>query len=291
MDNKQPIVIESKSLYTTLARVALPIALQSLISSSLNLLDNLMVGSLGEVELAAVGLSTQLFFVHLGVMFGFASGSAAFMAQFWGKQDTKSIRKVIGVAMTICFGVSMLFFLPAVLIPEKVLRLFTDIPEAIDLGKVFIRIAAISFLTISITFPLSAALRTTQQTSIPLKISAVVFSTNTVLNYFLIFGNFGAPAMGVEGAAVATAISRILELLLYFYVVFIRKNIIAGRMRDFFGWHRPLVVRILVTAIPVMINETMWSLGMATYNAAYGRMGVTEFAAIQASSTVARQKI
>ena len=286
MENKQPTIIESKPLYKTLARVAVPIALQSLIASSLNLLDNLMVGSLGEVDLAAVGLSTQLFFVHIGVMFGFASGSSAFMAQFWGKKDVQSIRKVVGFAVSVCFSVSLLFFLPAFFMPEKVLRLFTDIPEVISLGKDFVRIASVSFLTMGITFPLSAALRTTQQTSIPLKISAVVFSANTILNYFLIFGNFGAPELGVRGAATATAIARFIELLLYIYVIFVRKNLLAGKFKEFFGWHKPLVSRILITAIPVMINETLWSLGMATYNAAYGRVGVTEFAAVQASNTL-----
>lgn len=286
MKNKQPVKIESKSLYRTLARVALPIALQSLITSSLNLLDNLMVGSLGEIELAAVGLSTQLFFVHISVMFGFASGSSAFMAQFWGKQDVKSIRKVTGFTVMVCFGISMLFFLPAFFIPNYVLRLFTDIPGVIDLGKDYVRIAAVSFLTLGITFPLSSVLRTTQQTSIPLKISIVVFSTNTLLNYILIFGSFGAPAMGVSGAATATAISRVIELILYFYIIFIRKNLIAGKLSEFTGWQRILILRILATAVPVVINETMWSLGMAAYNAAYGRMGVTEFAAVQASNTL-----
>lgn len=286
MENKLPIIIERKSLYKTLARVALPIALQSLIASSLNLLDNLMVGSLGEVELAAVGLSTQLFFIHLGVMFGLASGSSAFMAQFWGKQDVPSIRKVAGFAVTAGFGISLLFFLPAVLMPEKVLGLFTDIPEVIAIGKDFVRIAAVSFLTMGITYPMAASLRTTQQTPTPLKISAIVFSCNTILNYFLIFGHFGAPAMGVKGAALATAISRTLELTIYVYVIFIRKNLIAGKPREFFGWAKPLVVRVLLTAVPVMVNETMWSLGMAAYNAAYGRIGVTEFAAVQASNTL-----
>ncbi len=286
MENKQPVIIESKPLYKTLVRVALPIALQSLIMSSLNLLDNLMVGSLGEVELAAVGLSSQLFFVHFGVMFGFASGSSAFMAQYWGKQDVHNLRKVAGFAVTVCLGVSMLFFLPAVLIPERLLSLFTDIPEVIEIGKGYVRIAAISFLTLGITYPLSAALRSTQQTSLPLKIGAVIFSTNTVLNFFLIFGSFGAPELGVKGAAIATAISRLIELVLYLYVIFIRKNLLAGKPGEFFGWHKPLVARVLVTTIPVLINETMWSLGMATYNAAYGRMGVTEFAAVQASSTL-----
>ncbi len=286
MDNSKQIKIESKPLYKTLVRVALPIALQSLIASTLNLVDNLMVGSLGEVELAAVGLSTQLFFVHWGVLFGFASGTSAFMAQFWGRQDLRSIRQVAGFAIVLCFGVSMLFFIPAVFFPEYVLRVFTDIPEAIAIGKGYLRTAAVGFLFVSLTVPLTAALRTTQQTKIPMKISMVVFSTNTVLNYLFIFGSFGAPELGVRGAALATAISRTLELLLILYIIFGRKNILAGKVSDFFGWHRPLAVKILVTALPVMVNETMWSLGMATYNAAYGRMGITEFAAIQASSTI-----
>jgi hypothetical protein len=245
-----------------------------------------MVGNLGEVELAAVGLSTQLFFVHYGVMFGFSSGAAAFMAQFWGKQDVQSIRKVAGFAILICFSISLLFFLPAFQFPDRVLRLFTDIPEVIVIGKDFVRIAAVSFLTLGITFPMSAALRTTQQTSLPMKISAAVFSVNTILGFTLIFGNFGAPALGVKGAAMATATARLLELTLYLYIIFIRKNLLAGSPGDFFGWRKPFAVRILVTATPVIINETMWSLGMATYNAAYGRMGVTEFAAIQASNTL-----
>lgn len=286
MENKPTIKIESKPLYRTLARVALPIAMQSLITSSLNLLDNLMIGSLGEVDLAAVGLSTQLFFIHLGVMFGFASGCSAFMAQFWGKQDVPSIRKVTGFAVTISVSVSFLFFLPAFLIPEKVLSLFTDIPEVIALGKDFVKIASVSFLTMGVTYPLSAVLRTTQQASIPLKISAAVFSTNTVLNFILIFGNFGAPALGVRGAATATATARVLELLLYLYVIFVRKNLISGKLEEFFGWQKNLVAKILITAVPVMINEVMWSLGMAAYNAAYGRVGVTEFAAVQASNTL-----
>ncbi|MDF2655952.1 MAG: family efflux transporter [Bacillota bacterium] len=286
MENKNQIIIENKALYKTLTRVALPIALQSLIASSLSLVDNLMVGSLGETELAAVGLSSQFLFVHWGVMFGFVSGSSAFMAQYWGKQDLKSMRRVTGFAVVLCFGISMLFFIPAMFFPDHVLRIFTDIPEAIEQGQHYLRTAAICFLTLSVTIPFTAVLRTTQQTALPMKISLVVFSTNTFLNYLFIFGSFGAPKLGVMGAALATSIARILEMVLVLYVVFGRKNMVAGKLSEFFGWHRPLVKKIMITAFPVMINEAMWSLGMATYNAAYGRMGVTEFAAIQASNTL-----
>lgn len=286
MEKKSSIKIESRALYRTLVSVALPIALQSLIASSLNLVDALMVGSLGEVELASVGLSNQLFFVHQGMLFGFVSGSSAFMAQYWGKNDLQSIRKVCGFAMTLCLGFSLFFFLPAIFFPENILRIFTDIPEAIETGKNYVRLASVSFITLSITFPLTAALRATQQTRIPLKISIVVFSINTLLGFTFIFGHFGAPRLGVYGAALAIAIARFIELGLVLYVIFVRKNILSGSIREFFGWYQTLVMRVLVTAIPVMVNETAWSLGMATYNAAYGRMGVTEFAAVQASNTI-----
>lgn len=287
MTTKQPITIETKSLYKTLARVALPIALQSLIASSLGLVDNLMVGSLGEAELAAVGLSVQVYFVHWMVMFGFTSGSSTFMSQFWGTHDLVQIRKVTGFAVAVCFTVSLfVFFLPAVFFPEAILRIFTDIPEAITLGVDYVRTGAICFLTISITVPLTAALRTTQQTSIPLKISAFVFATNTFLNYAFIFGNLGAPELGVKGSALATAISRCLELGIILFVIFGRKNRIAGKLGDFFGWSKFFMLRIVSNAVPTTVNETMWGLGMATYNAAYGRMGITEFASIQASSTI-----
>ncbi|MDD4584193.1 MAG: MATE family efflux transporter [Eubacteriales bacterium] len=284
--SEKSIVIESKSLYKTLVRVVLPIALQSLIATSLNLVDTLMVGSLGEGELAAVGLSNQFFFIHMGVMFGLSSGAAAFMSQFWGTKDLSNIRKVLGFTITINFCIALFFFLPALLFPESVLRIFTDIPEAIVIGKDYMRIVSFCALTISITMTFTAALRATQQTRIPLFISIIVFSTNTLLNYLLIFGKFGFPALGVTGAAVATLISRLLEIFILYYVIFGRKNLLAGSFREFFGWTKTLAGRVLSSALPVTVNETMWSLGMATYSAFYGRMGVTEFASIQASRTV-----
>lgn len=285
LDGKGP-VIETLPLLRTLRRVALPIALQSLIAASLNLIDTLMVGSLGEVQLASMGLSTQLFFIHWGLLFGFAGGASAFMSQFWGKKDLYNIRRVLGFAISFCLGIGFIFFIAATFFPGDILRLFTDIPEAIELGSRFLKKFAFCFLTVSITVPCTAALRSTQQTKIPLFISMIVFSVNTILAYTLIFGKFGLPAMGVMGAATALITSRSLELVLVIYVIFVRKNIIAGPLSDFFAWKRLLVFRILANALPVTVNETMWSLGMATYNAFYGRMGITEYAAVQASNTI-----
>jgi len=180
----------------------------------------------------------------------------------------------------------MVFFIAATFFPEMVLRLFTDIPEAIELGTGFIRRFAFCFLAVSVTVPCTAALRATQQTKLPLYISMAVFSTNTLLAYLLIFGKLGLPEMGIIGAATATLIARTLELVLILYFIFGKKNMIAGPIKEFFAWRKILVVRVLKSALPVTVNETMWSLGMATYNAFYGRIGVTEYASVQASNTV-----
>lgn len=279
-------MIETRSLYKTLFRVILPIALQNLISTSLNLVDTLMVGSLGETALSAVGLSNQLFFIHMGLMFGLSSGAAAFMSQFWGAKNLPGIRKVIGFTATISLGIAMLFFIPAMFFPGAALRVFTNIPDAIETGKNYMRIASFCVLIIAVTMPFNAALRATQQTRIPLVISTVAFSTNTLLNYLLIFGKLGLPALGVVGAAIATVTARLLELLLLYLVVFKGRNVIGAAFSEFIGWGKALAQRVWSTSLPVTVNETLWALGMATYSAFYGRMGVTEFAAIQAARTI-----
>lgn len=273
-------------MFKKLSVIALPIALQSLIASSLSLVDNLMVGSLGETELAAVGIAIQIYFIHWMVMFGFTSGASTYMAQFWGVKDLKNIRKTTGFAISVSLAISSVFFLVSVFAPHLVMRLFTDIPELIELGTGYVRMGAFTFLTISITVPFTAALRTTQQTRIPLYISLFVFTTNTFLNYVFIFGSFGAPKFGVVGAALATLIARCFELALVLFVVFGRKNIVAGRFSDYFGWDKGLVARIVKNAVPTTMNEAMWGLGTAMYAAAYARVGVTEYAAVQAGNVI-----
>jgi putative MATE family efflux protein len=284
--DKSPVTINNRLLYKTILTIALPIALQGLISTTLNLVDILMIGSLGELALASVGLSVQLYFIQYMMLFGLTSGASTFISQFWGAKDLVSIRKVIGFAITISFSLSLLFFIPAFFFPEAVLSIFTDNPDIIKTGSIFVSTASFTFLTLSISVPLLSALRTTEQTKLPLYISIFVFLTNTGLNYLLIFGKFGFPELGVQGAAIATVTARCLELVLVLYIIFIRKNIISGKLREFFSYKLNLVKRIVYNALPTTINEVMWGLGMASYNAAYGRLGVTEFASVQASNTI-----
>ena len=278
--------INNKSLLKTMAAVALPIALQSLIGSSLNLVDNLMVGSLGEAELNAVGVSVQFYFVHWMLLYGFTSGTATFMAQYFGVKDFHNIRKTVGFALTVTVSVSMLFFLTALIFPHYVLRIFTRFPEIIEQGSGYVRACAPAFLFTAVTVPFTSALRATQQTRLPLYISGAAFLTNTFLNYLLIFGSWGAPKLGVAGAALATMIARGLEMSLILYMVFGRKNKLCGPIREFFSYTKSSAVKIVKNAVPTTINETMWGLGTSLYVAAFARIGVTEGAAVQACSTI-----
>jgi putative MATE family efflux protein len=278
--------IENKKFYATLAAVALPIALQSLISSSLTLVDNLMVGQLGESALSSVGLAIQIFNMQWMVIFGFCTGCSTFITQFWGVKDLSNIRKVTGLGITVCFSISMLFFLTAALVPEFVLGVFTDIPVAIEMGSDYVRTAAPCFLLIAVTQPISATLRATQQTRIPLYVTAFAFCLNTSLNYILIFGHFGAPAMGITGAAMATVASRVVEASLMAGIILSKKNVLSGKIKEFFSFNLNFVRRVFRNATATTVNEGLWGAADAAYNAAYGRMGVTAFAAVQASSTI-----
>ena len=278
--------LNEEKLSKKLIRVALPISLQSLIAASLNFVDTLLVGRLGETEIAAVGFSVQFTFIFWMVLFGFTGGTITYMAQFFGKGDFKSIRRVTGIAVTISFAIGVGFFCVSFFNPAWVLRIYTNIPEVIEMGIPFVRLLAFIFLTWSIVVPLTAALRATQQTDIPLKISIFVFSLNTILCILLINGYFGAPKMGIMGAATATVVSRLVELIIYFVVIFGLKNKIAGPIRQFFSWSRDLFKRVLYNSIPTTANEAFWALGMSMFMAAYGRMGVTEAASAQASITI-----
>ena len=278
--------LQLRQFLKTVAVVAAPIALQSLIGSSLNLVDNLMIGHLGEIPLNAVGVSVQIFFVYWMFVFGFSSGAATFISQFYGVRDFVNIRRTTGFTLSVIFGVGVLFFLAAELFPEYLLRIFTRFPEVIEAGKVYVRIGAPTFLLVPLTMAFTVALRATQQTMQPLIASAAALGLNTFMNYVLIYGAFGMPAMGIAGAALATVISRAVEFSIIFYLVFIRKNAIAGPLKEFFGFKGELAARIVRNALPTTINETMWGMGTALYVAAFARISISAGAAVQACNTI-----
>lgn len=219
---------DNKVLYTSLINISLPIALQWFITSSLNLVDNLMIGQLGEAEFSAVGMANQLFFIYTSLFFGFTSGAGAFVAQFWGNRDLSNIKKVLGFSLIFTFIAGLIFFIASFIFPENVMRIFSKDAVVIEHGIKYLTIVSFTFLLMAITIPHASVLKITEQAKLPMKVSAAAFIINTALNYALIFGKFGFEPMGIQGAAYATIIARLCEMLLMLYFVYVKNNIVRG---------------------------------------------------------------
>ncbi|KAE9635392.1 MATE family efflux transporter [Defluviitalea raffinosedens] len=275
-----------KKFYKTLFSLALPIALQNFISSSLNMVDTLMIGKLGEAPIAAVAQANKIFFLYTLILFGINSGGSSFTAQFWSKKDVKGIRKVLGICLLSGGIAAIVFSIGAILFPKQLMYIFAKDPEVITLGSQYLRIVAISYLATAVTYSYSILLRSTGEAFIPMIISIISLGTNTVLNWILIFGHLGIPSMGVQGAAIATVIARLVELSLFIWLIYKKQSPLAATIKEMLDVSLQFIQRFYKTTIFVILNEFIWALGTTMYSVAYGRMGKEAVVSISISSNV-----
>ena len=214
-------IIEDKKFLRKTIAISIPIAIQALLNTTLNLIDNIMIGSLGESSIAAVGLANKVFFVFTLLLFGIVSGSSILTAQYWGKRDIKNIRRVLGASLIIGLSGSILFMLAGLFTPKAVMEIFTPSEGTIVIGASYLVIVALSYPLTAITNCYISLLRATNKVKAPVFISLVAILINVVLNYTFIFGNFGAPRLGVQGAAIATVIARLVECLSILTVAYV----------------------------------------------------------------------
>lgn len=222
-------LFHDRRFYSSMLKLAVPITIQQLISSSTNLLDVLMIGQLGETSIAALGLSNQIFFLLTLFLFGISSGSAIFTAQYWGKGDMVNMRKVMGIGLTLAFSVALFYTLIALIIPETILGLYTNDQAVIEIGSQYLRIVGFGYIFTAVSLTYMFVLRSTQNVRLPMTITIIALSSNIFLNYCLIFGNFGFPELGVQGAAIGTLIARIFEFILMIYFSYRFKNCSRGQ--------------------------------------------------------------
>ncbi len=276
----------TKEFYKDMIAIAIPIALQNLITSSLNMVDTLMISELGKSAIAAVGLANQLFFFYTLIIFGVNSGSSIFIAQYWGKKDTASIKRVLGLAVFISAFIGLIFTILAFFFPELVMRFFIQEKIVVELGAEYLKVVSLSYIITGISFAYSIAARSVGYAKMPMTVSFISFITNTIFNYLLIFGNFGFPKLGVAGAAYGTLIARVVEIT--FIIFFVYRNIkpLAGSIKELTSWSKDFVFRYFKTTSPVIINEALWSLGQVMYSVAYAKIGEEATAAVQVAATI-----
>ncbi|MGL4800431.1 MAG: MATE family efflux transporter [Cellulosilyticaceae bacterium] len=279
-------MMKDKAFLATLVAIAVPIVVQNLISSSLNMIDTLMIGRVGQEEIAAVGLANQLFMLIMLGLTGICAGSGIFISQYWGKKDTKNIKKMLGLALVAGVIYSLVVTVLVQLFPTACIAFFNKEPRILTLGTDYLKMVSISYVFTAITFAYSFSLRSIGRTKLPMVASGVAVAINIVGNAVFIFGLLGVPAMGVVGAALATLIARIVESIIIVAWVYIQKYELAGTVRELFIIPKELVQKSFVPTMSIIANELCWGLGAIVYTKAYGYIGSEAVTTIQIANTV-----
>lgn len=258
--------------------------LQSLLQTFINMLDTIMIGRLGSVEIAAVGLGNSFFFVLNMILFGITSGGGVFIAQFWGKKDIKGIRKSLGIMLVLAVIVSAIFNLLAVLIPEQIMHLYSPDPDVIAVGAEYLRVVSFSYVITAISFAYTLAFRGTEHVKLPFVATGVSLVVNAVFNYIFIF----ILGWGVAGAGAATVISRLTEMFILIFFSYARKYEPCGCLKELFSFDLSFVGRFVRIALPVIINESFWGLGTSVNNAIFAHAGTDSITAYNIVNTISQ---
>lgn len=262
-----------KKFAVAVLSVAIPLMMQQLITCSVNLIDNLMVGQLGDIAIGGVAAVNRFYMIATYGTNGLIAAASIFIAQFYGAKNHEKMQQTFRFMLVSAMMIIFIFFLLGTLFPHMVVGFFTKEEEIISLGISYMKIASFSFLPMGVSLCIANSMRSIGETKMPLIASATAVITNTCLNYCLIFGNFGFPCLGVIGAAVATTIARILELILISIFLYRNHFEFKTKVFDLFKIPFDLAKAIIYKGLPLATNEILWSFGMATLFKFYSTRG------------------
>lgn len=281
-------LIGDRAFYRQLIAVAAPLVLQQLITTSVQLVDNIMVGTLGESAIGSVSIVNQLYFIVILITFGAMGGAGVFSAQYFGSKDYDKLKQTFRFKLLVGFLVAVLSFIVFSFFGESLLGLFTDNSTTIQGGLSYLNIAKWSAFPWILSVAISNTFRETGITKPLLKISIVAILTNTVLNFILIFGFLGFPALGVVGAAIATLISRFVELGLTLVLLKKRGKLFSSKIFQMFHIDKKILAAIIIMAIPLTLNEALWATGQTVFFHAYSTRGDDALAAMSITGTISQ---
>lgn len=264
----------------------LPMAIQNLINVAISSTDVIMLGRYSEVALSASSLASQIQFILILLFFGIGSGATVLTAQYWGKKDTKSIEKILAIGIKVAFSISVLFFIFAFFFSRNAMGLFTNDENTILEGIKYLKIVSFSYLTTSISIVYLVTMRSVERVVISTVTYATSFVSNFIINYVLIFGNFGFTEMEIRGAAIGTLVARLIELAIVFYYNSKNHHFISIKWKYIKNLNLVLKKDFLKYSSPTMINELLWAGGTAIGVAILGRLGNSIVAANSITSVV-----
>ncbi|MCQ2241641.1 MATE family efflux transporter [Treponema sp.] len=282
--------------YKKIFALALPIALQSLISIGVNMLDTIMVGSLGESALSATSLANSFISIYHILCMGLGMGASVLVSRYWGMKKAgeepekadRALKQTVSLVIRITVAIALIFALVTLFMPSRLMTMYTQDEEIIRLGKIYFDYSVVTYFFLGLSLVITIVLRSVGQVKLPLYISIGAFFVNLGANYILIFGKFGAPRMEVAGAALGTLISRLFEASVILVYLFIYDKNIRFRIKDLFMKTSTLISEYIRISIPVLISDAILAFGNNSVAMVIGHLGAA-FVAANAITSVTQQ--
>ena len=282
------LFIKDKEFYKSVAKIAIPVALQGLITTGVNVMDTVMVGMVGETQLSAVSLANQFINIFHIFCMGIGMGASVLVARYYGMNDKPALKKTLSIMFRLCLAMSTLFAVATAVAPKLIMRIYTNDSSIINYGVEYLNYSIVTYFLLGLALTSTIVLRNVGQVRIPLYTSVAAFFVNVGANYIFIFGKFGAPEMGVAGAAVGTLISRIFEFAVICGYLFFKDKEIGFRIRHLFEPVGKLWREYIRMSIPVLVSDGILALGNNSVAMVIGRLGES-FVAANAVTTVTQQ--
>lgn len=272
------------SFYKKAGSIAVPLAFQSILSSSMGIIDSLMVSWIGMVS--AVGTAAQLDTLAITVCFGAVSGTGIFCAQFFGARDYKNLKRSFGLSLVLSFCIGLFFMLISSFFGSQIIKFYLNDADVVKYGGMYLNILRFSFIPSALSYAFGYVYRTIHNTKVPLFIGTLSLLVGILLKYLLIFGNYGFPNLGVEGAAYATLIAQCLSLIIHIVFAIKTNQPFMGKIKEMFSFDVKFVKSIMKRISPLIFNELMFGFGGTLFIKAFGSLGTSSMEAYYVGSKI-----
>lgn len=278
--------MNGQKFYKNFFSIYITLVLQNVITLSVNLADNLMLGSYSETALAGVAAVNQIQFVYQQIILALGDGLVIFCSQYWGKRRIDPMKKISSAAMRAALVAAVVLFAAVSIFPYEAVRIFTEDVPIIEEGVGYLGIVRFTYLFFAVTQILLASMRSVESVKIAFRLSVMTLLVNCGINYGLIFGHFGAPCMGAKGAAVGTLVARVLECVVLIWYVIKKDEKLRLRLKDYFCTDKVLVWDYVKIVVPILIVQGLWGVNTALQTVILGHMTAAAIAANSAAATL-----
>ena len=278
--------IDLKEFYKKFLIIGIPLMIQQLVSSSLNFIDNLMIGRLGTDYIASVGFANSVYRILDLIIFGICSGMGVFIAQYYGKRNFELIRKILGLMVRCAIFVAFLFAFIAFFKSDFIIGIFSKDAEVLKIGVSYLKMVVPCYIFYSISSSMGFSLRAMGLTKFPMISASIGVVANTFFNYCLIYGNLGFPRLEEKGAAIATVIARFIEMCIILTIIYKKDFNLKGRLKSYLHIPKNLIKEIIRVSSPVIFTEMLWILGIISLSVAYAKLGTVQAACVQIADIV-----